>query len=126
MSNSKEHFVSIVGAGKLAMHLAPALDNVGFSVREVYSRDETRARALIAKLYGAEIRADLDFSQSSSRIFILSVSDDAIGEMASQIILPPEAGLVHAAGSGSPPQPQRSSAPHISLVYPLHNLSTPP
>ena len=33
--------VSFIGAGNLAWHLAPALDNAGYVVKEVYSRDAT-------------------------------------------------------------------------------------
>ncbi len=36
--------VSFVGSGNLAWHLAPALDNAGYVVREVYSRNPKNAK----------------------------------------------------------------------------------
>lgn len=124
MAKKEEHFVSIVGAGKLAMQLAPALDNVGFQVREVYSPHIAHAKILTGKLYEGEVHPTLDFSQSPSRIFILTVTDDAIGEVASQIILPAEAILLHTAGSISITELQRSSTPHIGVFYPLQSFSS--
>ena len=73
--------VTFIGSGNLAWHLAPALDNVDFPVREVYSRNAKHATALAERLYQAEVKKTLDFSNSHSRIFILCVSDDAIEKL---------------------------------------------
>ncbi len=91
--------VSFIGSGNLAWHLAPALDNAGFVVKEVYSRNPKHAEALTERLYQAEVKATLDFSTSASTIFIVAVSDDAIKEVATEIILPDEAFLIHTSGS---------------------------
>ncbi|HNR73964.1 MAG TPA: NAD(P)-binding domain-containing protein, partial [Cyclobacteriaceae bacterium] len=68
-------FLSFIGSGNLAWHLAPALDNAGFVVKEVYSPNPQHAEALTERLYQAEVKATLDFSTSDSSIFILAVSD---------------------------------------------------
>ena len=86
--------VSFIGAGNLAWHLAPALDNAGYAVREVYSRDAKNAEALVERLYEAEVKTDLDFSSSKSSVFIIAVSDDMIGDISQEIALPGEAVLV--------------------------------
>src|SRR5688572_19964493 len=95
----KPQTVSFIGAGNLAWHLAQALDNTEYAVREVYSRNKKNAEALVANLYNAEVNSSLDFSNSSSRIFIIAVSDDAIEEVAQEIVLPDNSILVHTSGS---------------------------
>ena len=91
--------VSFIGSGNLAWHLAPALDNVGYVVKEVYSPNPKHAEALTGRLYQAEVKATLDFSTSPSTIFIIAASDDAIQDIAREIILPEEAYLIHTSGS---------------------------
>jgi predicted dehydrogenase len=71
-------FVSFIGSGNLAWHLAPALDNAGFIVKEVHSLNPAHAEELTGRLYQAEVKATLDFSTSDSSIFIIATSDDAI------------------------------------------------
>ncbi len=63
--------VSFIGSGNLAWHLAPALDNMGYVVREVYSQNPNQAEALTERLYQAEVKATLDFSTSDSKVFLL-------------------------------------------------------
>ncbi|MFM7428383.1 MAG: NAD(P)-binding domain-containing protein, partial [Flammeovirgaceae bacterium] len=88
MDNS---FISFIGSGNLAWHLAPALDNAGLIVKEVYSPNPRHAEELTERLYQAEVKASLDFSTSDSTIFIVAVSDDAISNVAQEIVLPDEA-----------------------------------
>ena len=47
----------MIGAGNLAWHLAPALDNAGFVIKEVYSRNPKHAEVLTERLYQAEVKA---------------------------------------------------------------------
>lgn len=91
--------VSFIGAGNLAWHLAPALDNTGYAVREIYSRKKKNAIALAERLYQAKPSAQLDLSQSAAKIFFLCVSDDAIQSIVRELVLPPDAILVHTSGS---------------------------
>ncbi len=115
--------VSFIGSGNLAWHLAPALDNAGFTVKEVYSRNPRHAEALTGRLYQAEVKATLDFSTSGSSVFIIATSDDAIEEVATEIILPDEAFLLHTSGS----QPLRvlefAAIDNIGSFYPLQTFS---
>ncbi len=115
--------VSFVGAGNLAWHLAPALDNAGYAVREVYSRSKKNALALVNKLYQAEVKDNLDFSDSEATIFILAVSDDALPEVLQEIILPDNAILVHT--SGSQPLLILSTAATLNtgVFYPLQTFT---
>jgi predicted short-subunit dehydrogenase-like oxidoreductase (DUF2520 family) len=115
--------VSFVGAGNLAWHLAPALDNAGYTVLEVYSRSKKNALALVNKLYQAEVKEDLDFSDSKANIFVLSVTDDALPEVLHEIILPDNAILVHT--SGSQPLLILSTAATLNtgVFYPLQTFT---
>jgi predicted short-subunit dehydrogenase-like oxidoreductase (DUF2520 family) len=116
-------FVSIIGSGNLAWHLAPALDNAGFVVKEVCSLNPKHAEALTARLYQAEVKATLDFSTSSSSVFIIATSDDAIQEIAREIILPDEAILVHTSGTQPLNLLQFAATNHVGVFYPLQTFS---
>lgn len=115
--------VSFIGAGNLAWHLAPALDNAGYAVKEVYSRNPRNAELLIERLYEAEVKTDLDFSSSSSSVFVIAVPDDAIGEIAQEIALPEEAILVHTAGSQGVSALGYAATPNIGVFYPLQTFT---
>lgn len=115
--------VSFIGSGNLAWHIAPALDNAGYIVKEVYSRNPKHAEALTERLYQAEVKASLDFSTSPSTLFIIATSDDAIQEVATEIILPDEACLVHTSGSQPLTILQFAATNNIGVFYPLQTFS---
>ena len=115
--------ISFIGSGNLAWHLAPALDNVGYVVKEIYSRNQKSAKELTGKLYQAEVKATLDFSTSVSGIFIIAVPDDAIKSIAQDIILPDDAILVHTSGSQPLSVLGYAATPHIGVLYPLQTFS---
>jgi predicted short-subunit dehydrogenase-like oxidoreductase (DUF2520 family) len=117
------HKVSFVGSGNLAWHLAPALDNVGYPVREVYSKNPKHAAALVGRLYEAHVNISLDFSASASRIFIISVSDDAIQEVAQKIVLPDDAIVVHTSGSQPLSVLDDTGSQNMGVFYPLQTFS---
>jgi predicted short-subunit dehydrogenase-like oxidoreductase (DUF2520 family) len=115
--------VSIIGSGNLAWHLAPALDNAGFVVKEVFSRNPRHAEALTERLYQADVKATLDFSTSESTVFILAVKDDAIRSIAQEIVLPEDALLLHTSGSQSINELQFAACAHVGVLYPLQTFS---
>jgi predicted short-subunit dehydrogenase-like oxidoreductase (DUF2520 family) len=114
--------ISFAGSGKLAWHLAPALDNAGYAVREVYSRNPGHAEKLVERLYEAEVKASLDFSTSNSDIFILAVADDALDDVVREIILPEEAILVHTSGSQPLSKLSYAATLFTGVFYPLQNF----
>ena len=93
--------ISFIGAGNLAWHLAPALENAGHHINEVYSRQLQHSRQLVSNLYDARTHSELNFSDSPSRLFILSVSDQALDDVCSRLVLPEQATVVHTAGGQS-------------------------
>lgn len=118
-----EFAVSIIGAGNLAWHLAPALDNAGYVVKEVYSRNPQHATALTERLYQAEVKASLDFSTSPSRVFIIAAADDSIADIAREIILPDDAILAHTSGSQPLSVLQYAATDNTGVFYPLQTFT---
>src|SRR5688572_7979123 len=115
--------VTFIGSGNVAWHLAPALDNAGYSVREVYSRNHKHAEALVGRLYQGDVKANLDFSTSNSSLFIIAVSDDAIQEIVQEIILPDDAILVHTSGSQPLSVLGYAATLNTGVFYPLQTFS---
>lgn len=115
--------VTFIGSGNLAWHLAPALDNTDYAVREVYSANPKNAEAIVEKLYEARVCVSLDFSLSKSRIFIIAVSDDAITEVVQQLILPPNAIVVHTSGSMPLSALGFLGTLNIGVFYPLQTFT---
>jgi|SRR5690554_1932227 len=115
--------IAVIGTGNLAWHLAPALENAGHIVTEVYGRNLDKAAKITSRLYAAEITDDLDFSESQAEIYILSVSDQAIPEIADSIILPEDSLLVHTSGATPMDILAYSSASYIGTFYPLQSFT---
>ena len=115
--------VSFIGSGNLAWHLAPALDNLGYVVKEVFSARPKNASALTDRLYQAEVVTSLDFSASPSKVFVIAVSDEAISDIAKEIILPPGSLLVHTSGSQPLAILDLAGAAHTGVFYPLQTFT---
>jgi predicted short-subunit dehydrogenase-like oxidoreductase (DUF2520 family) len=120
---AKHPEISFIGAGNVAWHLAPALDNAGYTVREVYSRHPKNAQILTGRLYEAVVKDNLDFSDSPSRIFIVSVADDAVEELMKEVVLPDGALLVHTSGSLSLGVLEPAAAASTGVFYPLQTFT---
>ncbi|HEY3403549.1 MAG TPA: DUF2520 domain-containing protein [Ohtaekwangia sp.] len=119
----KSTFVSFIGSGNLAWHLAPALDNTDFAVREVYSQNPSKAESLVEKLYEADVKTSLDFSGSPSRIFVIATTDEAILDVAQEIVLPDDSILVHTSGSQPLSILGYAATPNTGVFYPLQTFS---
>ena len=115
--------VSLIGSGNLAWHLGPALDNAGYVVKEVYSPNRRHADALTERLYQAETTDSLDFSKSPSTLFIIAVTDSAIKDVATEIVLPEEAVLVHTSASQPLNLLQFAAIPDTGVFLPLQTFS---
>lgn len=115
--------IVMIGAGKLAGHLAPALEAAGHQIVSVYSRRLGQAESLCKNLYEAEPTHTLDFSASSAEVFILAISDDAIGEVATALSLPKHALLLHTSGGRSIDALFGSDHVMIGVLYPFQTFS---
>ncbi|HMP98310.1 MAG TPA: DUF2520 domain-containing protein [Cyclobacteriaceae bacterium] len=118
-----QQLVSFIGSGNVAWHLAPALDNTDYKVAEVYSRNPKHAKALVERLYEAEVKHSLDFSDSPSSVFIIAVNDDAISQVAQEIVLPDDAVLAHTSGSQALSVLGYAGTDNIGVFYPLQTFS---
>jgi predicted short-subunit dehydrogenase-like oxidoreductase (DUF2520 family) len=115
--------IAILGTGNVANHLVPALENAGHTITEIYGRNIEDAEKLTEKVYVADAKSDLDFSESKAEIFILAVSDAAISDLADEIILPEESILVHTSGTVPLSILGYSSASYTGIFYPLQTFS---
>jgi predicted short-subunit dehydrogenase-like oxidoreductase (DUF2520 family) len=93
--------ISIIGAGNVAWHLAHQLEEVGHSIEEIWSRDFENAQKMAEEMYDANALEELNFSESSSRFFIIAVADDAIETIIKQLVLPENSIIVHTSGTKS-------------------------
>ena len=121
MSRGKR--IAFIGSGNVAWHLAPALENAGHVIVEVYSRTKKNAEKLVDRLYQAEINPDLDFSNSTAELFIISVTDDEIAEVAQELALPEGAIVVHTSGAQSLGELGYTATENIGVFYPLQTFS---
>ena len=115
--------IAILGAGNLAWNLAPALEDAGHEITEVYARELHKAKEITERIYSASPKDDLDFSESIAQLFILALKDDAIAEVADQVILPEGSILVHTSGAISMEVLSQSSASYIGVFYPLQSFT---
>lgn len=115
--------IAILGAGNVAWHLAPALEDAGHEVTEIYARDIEKASQITERVYSAEPKDDLDFSESRARIFILAVKDSAITELADEVILPEGSILVHTSGAMPLDILGYSSTSYTGILYPLQSFT---
>lgn len=115
--------IAILGAGNVAWHLAPALEDAGHEIMEVYARDLAKATQITERVYSAEPKHDLDFSESKAQIFILAVKDSAIPDLADEVILPEGSILVHTSGTMPLGVLEYSSASFTGILYPLQSFT---
>jgi predicted short-subunit dehydrogenase-like oxidoreductase (DUF2520 family) len=115
--------IAILGAGNVVWHLAPSLEDAGHEITEVYARDINKAAQITERVYAAEPKDDLDFSESKAQIFILAVKDSAITELADEVILPEGSILVHTSGAMPLDILGYSSASYTGILYPLQSFT---
>jgi predicted short-subunit dehydrogenase-like oxidoreductase (DUF2520 family) len=118
--------IAFIGSGRVAWHLSRALEKAGFPVIEVYSRQPAQARQLATQLYDAAVRTSPDFSNSRARLFFLAVNDNAMAQVASELLLPPDSVIVHTSGTHSLDALKyalRSEAVQAGVFYPLQTFS---
>ena len=76
--------IVIIGSGNLATQLGLALTDAGLHIRQVYSRTADHAKQLAEKI-GAGYTANIDEIDENADVYIMSVKDDAISEIAAKV-----------------------------------------
>jgi predicted short-subunit dehydrogenase-like oxidoreductase (DUF2520 family) len=114
--------IVFIGAGRLATNLAPALCNAGHQVVQVYSRTLTSAKALAEKV-GAEAVADLAAVTVSADVFVFSVTDAVLAQLAMRLGKGREETVfLHTAGS-VPLSVFDNVVRHYGVLYPMQSFS---
>lgn len=107
MAGSKIRKIVLLGAGNLATNLALTLKKEGFDILQVYNRTKENGIKLAGKVR-ADYISDLSKLNPHADLYIISVSDSAIKDIADRIRLKNEL-IVHTSGSMDIDILQRSS-----------------
>jgi len=115
--------ICLIGAGRVAQHLGPALARAGHTVTHVWSRTAASATALAAQLPGARATTTLDLRQLEVEVVLLAVPDAAVEPLLAQLQLPANVLAAHTAGAL--PIAVFAPYPHVrgGVFYPLQTFS---
>jgi predicted short-subunit dehydrogenase-like oxidoreductase (DUF2520 family) len=119
-AEEKEMHITFIGSGNVATHFAAAFKNAGHRIIQVYSRDMQNA-ALLAYHVSAEPIDDLDNINPETDIFIISIKDDAIANIA-QALAKHQKLIVHTSGA-TDLSALTAFTPTAGVFYPLQTLS---
>ena len=116
--------IVLLGAGRVATHLAPALLKAGYRVISVWSRTKASAYK-IANPLGVAYTDSLDDVPTDADVYIACVADSALSEVAEKIVARVGTGplFLHTAGSVGMELWQRCGASHYGILYPLQTFS---
>ena len=78
MSNGKPKSYSLIGAGRLASVLGPALSKIGLSCEAVINRSLKPAELLVERIGSGEARSLKSSRSIPGRLIIITVTDDAL------------------------------------------------
>lgn len=114
--------IVIIGSGNLATQLSLALKDAGADIVQVYSPTESHARQLAEKI-GCGYTSRIEVVRSDADVFLLSIKDDAISEVASALCQQNrEALFLHTAGSVAM-SVFSPYAIHYGVLYPMQTFS---
>ena len=112
----------LIGSGRLATHLGPALYRAGHEVVQVYSRTLESAQAL-ARLTKSEAVTDLQQVVRDADVYICAVKDDVLPTLLPTLCKGREEALfLHTAGS-VPMAIFEPYARHYGVLYPMQTFS---
>ena len=125
--DSRAVSVVLLGAGKVATHLASALVQAGYSLLQVWSRTEASARALAEPL-GVAYTNELAAVVADADIYIACVADGALPEVTKEIVARVQCSshsplFLHTAGSVPMDVWREAGAIHYGILYPLQTFS---
>lgn len=116
--------ISIIGAGNVASHLAPALARAKYEVVTIYSRNLANAEAISRGIEGCQATDSLDFSQNQADMFLLCLADQAHAEILPKLLLPSGSKLAHTSGTQSLESLQTAkNIAAYGVFYPLQTFS---
>ena len=114
--------IILIGAGNLMTSLAPALHKAGHEILQVYSRTE-RSAAVLAASVGCEAVTEVRDVRDDADVYIFSVSDRALSELADRVCHGRDGKLfLHTAGS-IPMDVFRDKTSRYGVLYPMQTFS---
>lgn len=116
--------INLLGAGRVAWHLAPSLQRAGHQVVGICARHLEHAQALAGRLTDALAVTSVG-QLPAADWYLLSVSDASIAPLAAELAalpLPPEAVVAHTAGS-VPLQVLATCHRRAAVIYPMQTFS---
>ncbi len=112
--------IVVIGSGNVATNLAIAFNNIGVQILQVYSRNTTHAKLLADKV-SATYTDNLADIKLNADLYIISINDDAIENIASSLKLS-EKLVVHTSGSINMDVLKDISS-NYGVFYPLQTFS---
>ncbi|GAA4010124.1 DUF2520 domain-containing protein [Hymenobacter fastidiosus] len=115
--------IVLLGAGRVASQLGPALSRAGHRVSGVWSRTAASAAALAAQIPGALLLDGLELAHVPADLYLLAVPDAAVATVLAAAVFPPGALVVHTAGAL--PLSVFAAYPRLrgGVFYPLQTFS---
>ncbi|MDE6100119.1 MAG: DUF2520 domain-containing protein, partial [Paramuribaculum sp.] len=114
---------TIIGSGNVASAIAPALERSGsITVETVFSPTPEHAAALASRLDSAVAVSDSAAIPKDSELYLLSVKDDAIKELARRLEPVESALWLHTSG-GVEASALMPLSPRYGVFYPLQTFS---
>ncbi len=116
--------VVVLGAGRVATHLVPALMKAGCHVAQIWSRTIASARQIAAPL-ALSCTDSLEAIVTDADAYIFCVSDEALPFIAAEVValVGPAPLYLHTAGSIGVDLWRRCGAQHYGILYPLQTFS---
>ncbi len=112
--------VVIVGSGNVAEALARAVVKGGRRVVQIFARNESRGRE-IAALAGCGWTSETG-ELAAAELYLVAVSDRAVGEVTASLRFPDTAIVAHTAGSVALESIDRASR-HRAVFYPMQTFT---
>ena len=116
--------IVLLGAGRVAGQLGPALQQAGHQIAYIWSRTAASAAALAAQVPGAQVLPDLNLAAlPPADVYLLAVPDAAVPDVLAEARFPNGALVAHTSGA----VPLTVFDPHATIrggvFYPLQTFS---
>jgi predicted short-subunit dehydrogenase-like oxidoreductase (DUF2520 family) len=115
--------IVLLGAGRVASQLGPALAAAGHRVAFVWSRTPAAAGALAARLPGAQVLPDLAPALPPADVYLLAVPDAAVAPLLAAASWPAGALVAHLAGALPLAVFEAQPGVRGGVFYPLQTFS---